>query len=313
MAPHSENWRTRINRPQEGDNMRTKGHPYHNSDRTYIQQKDRAARVKGHEQINSSQEKSSIRGEDDPRTLQAIAEGRRLYVGNLPYMAKTRDIECLFEGDGYQIEHINMSTDPYTGRNPSYCFVELKGSNMAEQAINELNGILVLGRPVKIGPGAARSKAKRPQDRSARDARPIFDRWTRTDVSDHWKGYANKDHKCRRIFIGGLPRMPDHHTVNEDVRHMFRHYQIEAVSKVIIPEFPAFYDRRTYNHQYFFVDFSTADEAQHAVKEFNGKMAWGVKICVQLSTSESRKIYERDEYEEEDRNHSGAVNSLPYD
>lgn len=44
----------------------------------------------------------SVRGEDDPRTLQAIAEGRRLYVGNLPYMAKSRDVMDLFSYD-YQV------------------------------------------------------------------------------------------------------------------------------------------------------------------------------------------------------------------
>lgn len=44
-----------------------------------------------------------IRGEDDPRTLQAIEEGRRLYVGNLPYMAKTEDVENLFVRNGYQM------------------------------------------------------------------------------------------------------------------------------------------------------------------------------------------------------------------
>ncbi len=45
----------------------------------------------------------NIRGEDDPRTLQAIAEGRRLYVGNMPYMAKTRDVEALFEDNAYKV------------------------------------------------------------------------------------------------------------------------------------------------------------------------------------------------------------------
>lgn len=46
---------------------------------------------------------AEIRGEDDPRTLQAIAEGRRLYVGNLPYMAKTEDIQDLFVSNNYQM------------------------------------------------------------------------------------------------------------------------------------------------------------------------------------------------------------------
>lgn len=38
----------------------------------------------------------TVRGENDPRTLRAIAEGRRVYVGNMPYMAKTEDVESLF-------------------------------------------------------------------------------------------------------------------------------------------------------------------------------------------------------------------------
>ena len=44
-----------------------------------------------------------LRGEDDPDTLRAIAEGRRLYVGNMPYMAKTRDVEMLFAEGDYQM------------------------------------------------------------------------------------------------------------------------------------------------------------------------------------------------------------------
>lgn len=45
----------------------------------------------------------TIRGEDDPRTAQAIAEGRRLYVGNLPYMAKADDVEDLFKSGEYRV------------------------------------------------------------------------------------------------------------------------------------------------------------------------------------------------------------------
>jgi len=44
----------------------------------------------------------TVRGGDDPRTLQAIAERRRLYVGNLPYMAKTQDVMDFF-GHDYQV------------------------------------------------------------------------------------------------------------------------------------------------------------------------------------------------------------------
>lgn len=123
-----------------------------------------------------------------------------------------------------------MSIDPYSGRNPSYCFVELATKEQADRATLELNGRELLGRPVKLGPGIARSKNRRPIETSNQRAgnkldssRPVFDRWTRTDASDHWKGYSEQG---RRLFVGGLPRMPDHHTVNADVRELFRGYNV---------------------------------------------------------------------------------------
>ncbi len=121
-----------------------------------------------------------------------------------------------------------MSIDPYTGRNPSYCFVELATKEQADRAMLELNGKDLLGRPVKVGPGVARSRNNRPHGESERRARhtqnnprPVFDRWIRTDASDHWKGYTEQG---RRLFVGGLPPMPDHHTVNADVRELFKGY-----------------------------------------------------------------------------------------
>lgn len=46
---------------------------------------------------------NTIRGEDDPRTLQAIADGRRVYVGNMPYMAKPEDVKGLFADGDYSM------------------------------------------------------------------------------------------------------------------------------------------------------------------------------------------------------------------
>lgn len=123
-----------------------------------------------------------------------------------------------------------MSIDPFTGRNPSYSFVELASKQEADQAMVELNGRIMLRRPVKLGLGVARSQGKRPhgeKDREPHNAHnrpsPIFDRWTRTDVSEHWKGYYEQGRRC---FVGGLPRMLDHETVNTDVRVLFKGYNM---------------------------------------------------------------------------------------
>lgn len=123
-----------------------------------------------------------------------------------------------------------MSIDPYSGRNPSYCFVELVSKEQADQAMSELSGKPILGRPVRLGPGVARSTVKHSRAESTGDARnvrgrptPVFDRWTRTDAADHWKEYSEQG---RRLFVGGLPPMPDHHVVNADVRKLFTGYNV---------------------------------------------------------------------------------------
>ena len=121
-----------------------------------------------------------------------------------------------------------MSIDPYTGRNPSYCFVELKTKVQADQAIQDLNGKDFLGRPIKIGPGVVSSKRQRPQSQHDRVQRgqvrpPVFDRWTRTDASDHWTRYSEEG---RRLWVGGLPRMGTHDAVNDEVRRLFKGYKM---------------------------------------------------------------------------------------
>ena len=130
-----------------------------------------------------------------------------------------------------------MSIDPFSGRNPSYCFVELATKEEADRAILEMNGKECLRRPIKVGPGVARSRNKRPQPESDRlsnvsrdDARPAFDRWVRDDAPEHWEGYSEQG---RRLFVGGLPPMPDHHTVNVDVRKLFIGYTVCVLSSVL--------------------------------------------------------------------------------
>ncbi|KAL8686350.1 MAG: hypothetical protein Q9224_005473 [Gallowayella concinna] len=217
-----------------------------------------------------------IRGEDDPRTLQAIEEGRRL-------------------------EHMNMSTDPYSGRNPSYCFVELTTKSQADDAMQELSGKTVLGRPVKLGPGVAAPRKRTATDRTSRGGyshTPVFQRWTRTDAPDHFKGYGPQG---RRVKVGGLPMMGTHSAVNAGIRELFAGFEIEAVSKVVIPFKPAFPgDPKALNHRHLFVDFPSADEAKRAAKATDGRYAWDVKLSVQVATwADSPKARERGEWYEE--------------
>lgn len=95
---------------------------------------------------------------NEPAANKAIEEGRRLYVGNLPYDTSIKDIEDLFRDvDG--IEAINMSIDPITGRNPSYCFVDLVTKDLAEGVMEMYNGRLFRQRNLKVKPGVKSGKS----------------------------------------------------------------------------------------------------------------------------------------------------------
>lgn len=93
---------------------------------------------------------------NDQNNNSESANGTRLYVGNLLYTAQPKDVEELFINNAFNVAQINMSTDPFTGRNPSYCFVDLNTPEEAQRAMDELNGKDVLGRAVRINPGHAK-------------------------------------------------------------------------------------------------------------------------------------------------------------
>ena len=100
----SSNWRTKVDAaPSTGNNAATRTGPLFQPD--YLQQRVSWSKSgdKRERKFTRAVGEETLRGEDDPNTLQAIAEGRRLYVGNMPYIAKTRDVEMLFAEGDYQL------------------------------------------------------------------------------------------------------------------------------------------------------------------------------------------------------------------
>ncbi|EQL30828.1 hypothetical protein, variant 2 [Blastomyces dermatitidis ATCC 26199] len=249
----------------------------------------------------STPAKVSHREDVDSPAMKSFSEGRRLYVGNMPYMAKKKDVEALFtEGETvYNVERIDISIDPFTGRNPSYCFVELESKQQADLAMVELNGKDMLGRPVKIKPGIPKS-SKEPFGRRDMATTPekqpprfVFERWERSDAANHWYDYSAQG---RRLFVGGLPRMPDQPTADYEIRKLFYGFNIEAISKVISPH-PS---KRSQpgSHYYLFVDLASSDEADRAIEALSGVSAvWGSRVHINKARGNSHKPAERDRWE----------------
>lgn len=148
----------------------------------------------------------------------------RLYVGNLPYVAQQNEVEKLFADSNIPIKNIDMSIDPFIGRNPSYCFVDFDHPEDARRAMDTMQGLLVRDRPIKVnlntkkrsGPvGKARLLTKtydlgwKAEELPSKDVTPdtyVFDRWARNDAPAHWKAPYEDG---RRVYVGGLPRTPN--------------------------------------------------------------------------------------------------------
>ncbi|EAW11991.1 RNA-binding protein [Aspergillus clavatus NRRL 1] len=233
----------------------------------------------------------------------AISEGRRLYVGNMPYTAKSEDVEALFTATKFPIERIDIAIDPFTGRNPSYCFVDLDTKESAERAMNELDGSDLLGRPVKIKPGVAKSASERAQQQrtegaprgdrtssSSSSSSPFAaDRWRRNDAPTFPK--VNSD-TSRRVYVGGLPKVIDTEEITTKITDFFKGYKVENVSKLFTPHPAKRFEAG--DHYYLFVEFSSVEEAQTAMDTLNGQQGpWGGNLRVQRARGETYNSEER--------------------
>ena len=174
-----------------------------------------------------------------------------------------------------------MSIDPFSGRNPSYCFVDLDHNEDADAVIERLQGHLVRGRPIKINFNS-KKQAERPRRLETRlqtgerrsfdfnrgKTSPfVFDRFARSDAREHWTKPVEEG---KRLYVGGLSDVSDQAFVNEEMRQLFEGHNIEAVSKRILPAHRNMAFAAT-GQCYCFVDFPSADEAKDAMVAFNGK------------------------------------------
>jgi RNA recognition motif-containing protein len=249
----------------------------------------------------------------DPLADQAIDEGRRLYVGNLPYDATLTDIRGLFADISHSIQDISMSVDPMTGRNPSYCFVDFVTKGAAEKAMQHYAGITFMNRPLKVKPGVKQgtgigryhikgrpsgsheqqsANSSNQSNQSVGSGPYAFNRWRRMDVQiDPDEINISAVNEGRRLYVGGLPRFPSQATTNQEIHDLFKGYNVEIIGKMCSPHKSKKEDPG--NHYYCFVDLRTKEEAEEAAAELDGIEKWNWKIIVGPSYDRSAKLQER--------------------
>ncbi|QSZ34166.1 hypothetical protein DSL72_005754 [Monilinia vaccinii-corymbosi] len=245
--------------------------------------------------------------EESPETLQAIAEGRRVYLGNLFYEATPDKIDEFLASNGVgSVTNVHISIDPFTGRCPGYCFIEFEEKKNADEAMEVLEGVLMFGRPVKCRPCRPKGNVRRggPGQRDRGENSNLgynrWGNWEKSAASDAQTGRlselsgpnaalrhyqaSNSQKEGRQLYVGGLPRMLDQAENELEIRSIFKDFEIDGVSKRVSPR-----DRNDNNNRrnFCFVDFATREEAEAARKAIDGMLYSGAPLKVSVGIPRS--------------------------
>ncbi len=83
----------------------------------------------------------------------------KLYVGNLAFSVSDEQLSDLFTSSNIPVDSVRVVRDMDTGRSRGFAFVELTPEADLANAIKELNGKVLDGRPVTVS--EARPQKKR--------------------------------------------------------------------------------------------------------------------------------------------------------
>ena len=83
--------------------------------------------------------------------LKAPPGPTRLYVGSLHFNITEQMIKAIFEPFG-TVESVQLIYDSETGRSKGYGFLQFRDADAARQAMDQMNGFELAGRPMKVGP-----------------------------------------------------------------------------------------------------------------------------------------------------------------
>lgn len=171
--------------------------------------------------------------------------------------------------------NLDISIDPFSGRNPSYCFIDLDHSEDSEAVLRRLEGYRIRGRPTKINYDTGRRSKGRQRSETRMQPGPwelttgspmVFDRYAWKDAREHWTKPVQEG---RRLFVGGLSDECNQGLVNGEMRRLFSGFDIQAVSKRVLPRQSS--PMGTISGRcYCFVDLPSAQEAGDAVAALDG-------------------------------------------
>lgn len=81
---------------------------------------------------------------------QALALMCRIYVGSINFEIKEDTIKQAFLPFG-PIKSVNLSWDPITNKHKGFAFIEYDIPEAAQLALEQMNGVMIGGRNIKVG------------------------------------------------------------------------------------------------------------------------------------------------------------------
>ncbi|KAL4185983.1 hypothetical protein AMTRI_Chr10g233540 [Amborella trichopoda] len=169
-------------------------------------------------------------------------DGRRLYIGNLPYSVTTPQLSQLLQECG-TVERVEVVYDRMTDRSRGFGFVTMATAEDASNAIRMLHGSQLGGRTLKMNfPEVPRGGETRMMG-------------TRTRVNK----YVDSPHK---VYVGNLAWS----VTSEKLEEAFMKGGVEGVLGAMVV-----YEQGNINKSrgFGFVSFATAEQACSAVATFN--------------------------------------------
>ncbi|XP_062509427.1 poly(U)-binding-splicing factor PUF60-like isoform X2 [Corticium candelabrum] len=98
----------------------------------------------------TSQQQNMMALQEAAQRQRALMLMCRIYVGSIYYELKDENIKAVFTPFG-PIRSIDMSFDPQTQRHKGYAFIEYETPEAAQIALEQMNGVVVGGRNIKVG------------------------------------------------------------------------------------------------------------------------------------------------------------------
>ena len=93
-----------------------------------------------------------------------------IFVGNLPFRAEQEDIIELFAAHG-EVTNCALPLERDTGRKRGFAFIEMADEAMETAAIDALQGVELMGRPLRINKAEPRGSCLLYTSPSPRDKR----------------------------------------------------------------------------------------------------------------------------------------------